>query len=113
MTLYSQVILSRDLDFESRVAAAAARVSVMLGPTVDPSLWAKEHVLKISGSPGFAEAYWYAMENNVENPGRDTSVITDDSLEAAVQVEIRRWRGLVTFKIDEPYDASESKEVLK
>lgn len=39
---------------------------------------------QVSASPGLAEAYSYAVETNLPDPGNDSSVITDAMLLAAV-----------------------------
>ena len=39
----------------------------------------------MAASPGFADAYEYALNTDVERPGNDPAVITDGQILAAVQ----------------------------
>lgn len=83
MAYYEQSLLSNDSQFRDRIAACAA-VEVELGET-HPLTWAGENQWMIAASPGFADKYSYALETGVQNPGRDTSVISDNDILAAVQ----------------------------
>jgi hypothetical protein len=82
MTYSGQAALSKDTDFHSRVAACAA-VEVAL--PADPVQWASDHIWRVSAAPGFADAYTYAVANNVQRPGNDPAVITDAQILSAVQ----------------------------
>jgi hypothetical protein len=82
MSYSSQALLAADGDFWNRVAACAA---VEVPITHSPTVWASEHIWRISASPGFADAYEYALNTDVERPGNDPSVITDAQIGASVQ----------------------------
>jgi hypothetical protein len=82
MSYSAQAILSADGDFWNRVAACA---SVEVPMTHSPTVWATEHIWRIGASPGFADAYEYALNTNVERPGNDPAVITDAQILGAVQ----------------------------
>jgi hypothetical protein len=85
MSYSAQAILSADGDFWNRVAACA---SVEVPMTHSPTVWATEHIWRIAASPGFADAYEYALNTNVERPGNDPAVITDAQILATVQYVI-------------------------
>jgi hypothetical protein len=82
MSYSAQAILSGDGDFWNRVAACSA---VEVPMTHSPTVWATEHIWRIAAAPGFADAYEYALANNVERPGNDPAVITDAQILATVQ----------------------------
>ena len=94
MTYFDQSQLSTDADFRNRIAAAVATQLESLG-LERPTQWADQHQWQIAGAPGFAAAYASAIAGDVENPGRDPSVITDADLLAAVQAELARWKALI------------------
>jgi hypothetical protein len=71
--------------FRDRVAACAG---VEVPKTHQPTQWANDHIWWISAAPGFADAYEYALNTGVENPGNDPAVITDAQILAAVQALI-------------------------
>jgi hypothetical protein len=54
--------------------------------THQPLEWARDHIWWIAASPGFADAYEYAMLNGNPNPGSDPAVITDSQILSAVQL---------------------------
>jgi hypothetical protein len=82
MSYSAQALLAADTDFRDRVAACAA---VEIPHTHQPMTWAAEHIWWIAAAPGFADAYTYALANNVERPGNDPAVITDAQILSAVQ----------------------------
>jgi hypothetical protein len=83
MSYTDQANLSRDGDFNLRLAACAA-VEIE-GAQTNPLLWAGEHQWEIAAAPGFADAYASAVAGGVPNPGADTSVISDAMILSAVQ----------------------------
>ena len=85
MSYSAQAILAQDGDFLLRISACAA---VEVDRTHQPNTWANEHIWRISAAPGFADAYEYAINTDVERPGNDPSVITDAQILAAVQAEL-------------------------
>ena len=64
--------------------------------TLHPTAWADQNQWQIAAAPGFAEAYQYALDTGVENPGNDPAVITDAQILAAVQAPSRRGSRSVT-----------------
>ena len=82
MSYSAQAQLSGDPDFLNRVSACAA---VEVPMTHSPTVWAQEHIWRVAAAPGFADAYEYAINTNVERPGNDPAVITDGQILAAVQ----------------------------
>lgn len=81
MSLWNQSQLAHDADFTARVTACVSNED----PAVNPPGWAEEHRWRMAAAPGFADAYSYAVETGVPNPGRDESVIPDADILAAVQ----------------------------
>lgn len=88
MSYSSLAALAQDGQFRNRVAACAAeqqaQASADLGG-IHPTGWADQHLWQIAASPGFADAYAYAIETGVQDPGASASVITDEQVLAAVQ----------------------------
>jgi hypothetical protein len=78
-----QANLSRDGDFNLRIAAAAT-VEID-GAETNPLLWAGEHQWQLAAAPGFADAYASAVAGGVPNPGADPSVISDAMILSAIQ----------------------------
>ena len=85
MPYSAQAALSRDTDFISRISSCAA---VEVEKTHQPEQWAHDHVWWLAAAPGFADAYEYAINSNVERPGNDPAVITDAMILGAVQALI-------------------------
>ena len=56
-------------------------------------MWATEHIWRVAASPGFADAYQYALNTNVERPGNDPAVITDAQILATVQYMLSQEMG--------------------
>ena len=78
---YSDIAaLSNDGDFINRVAACSATEH-----ETDPANWAQEHRWVMAATPGFGDAYASALAGNVERPGNDPAVITDQQILSAVQ----------------------------
>lgn len=84
MSLYDQSLLAFDPDFALRTSACVSNEN----RAVDPGAWTSDNRWHMAAAPGFAEAYASALAANVPNPGRDTSVISDDMILAAVQAEL-------------------------
>ena len=78
MGYYDGWRLTQDIDFQARVGFCAQ----LEGLTYN---WMVDHIYAVAASPGFADAYAYALDTGVENPGRDESVISDEQILAAVQ----------------------------
>ena len=78
---YAQVAdMAADKDLLARLAACAA---VEGHPT--PAYWVQQNVWHLVASPGWGDAYTYAVTTGVARPGRDEAVITDAAILAAVQ----------------------------
>jgi hypothetical protein len=81
---YSDVAeLSGDSFFINRVAACYAIETG--GDKQNPQQWAMEHNWEMAAQPGFGEAYTYAKDTDVPDPGKDVGVITDNQILGAVQ----------------------------
>lgn len=75
--------IAKDGDLRERIAACAADEGVR---EPHPTTWADRHQWILAASPGWAEAYGYALNTNAERPGRSEAVITDGMILAAVQI---------------------------
>lgn len=86
MSYASQALLSADGHFRSRVASCYA----VEQPTsaVHPTVWADQNQWQLAAAPGFADAYQYALDTGVVDPGNDPAVITDQQILAAVQARL-------------------------
>lgn len=78
MAYYDGHLLAQDEDFQARCGFCA---------DVEGWGWysAQEAIRRLAASPGFADAYAYALATGVPNPGRDESVISDAMILSAVQ----------------------------
>ena len=90
MSYSSQAALSVDPHFYNRVSACAAVEIPNSGLATNPPVptgpdWARVNVWAVAAAPGFADAYEYALNTSVEDPGNDPAVITDAQIGAAVQ----------------------------
>lgn len=87
MSYSSQALLANDNDFRQRVSACAA---VEVPHSHQPLQWAIDHIWWVSASPGFADAYEYALNVDppVDRPGNDPAVITDAQILSEVQALI-------------------------
>lgn len=73
-------LLSSDTDFIQRTRACAATEN-----EADPVTWSNEHQWQMAATPGFGDAYGYAVLTGVVRPGNDPSVIADGQILSAVQ----------------------------
>ena len=89
MSYADQAQLSNDSDFIARIASCAA---VEVPKTHQPLQWSHDHIWWMAASPGFADAYEYALNTDVESPGNDPAVITDGQILAAVQALVNEER---------------------
>jgi hypothetical protein len=83
MTYSAIALAAQDEHLRRRIAACIAQED----PTDDrhPIAHADALIWQACGSPGWGEAYAYALATNVENPGDDPAVISDAMILAAVQ----------------------------
>jgi len=83
---YSDIaLLAEDFDFKQRVAAAYATETLDDSSHEIAPRWAQDHAWETAAQPGFGDAYASALAGNVERPGNDPSVISDEQILAAVQ----------------------------
>jgi hypothetical protein len=81
--VYSSIaLLQSDTYFLRRCAGCVASEAVAVG---DPWQWTVDNSWELAASPGFGEAYQYALDTGVQNPGNDETVITDAQILSAVQ----------------------------
>ena len=81
MTYWDVANLSDDPDFRARCTAALATEQ---HPTPEQQAYAWRW--QYAGQPGFGDAYAYAVQTGVQNPGRDPAVITDAQILSATGV---------------------------
>lgn len=81
MSIYKASI---DEHLRSRVAACVAQEQGVGGDR-SPESWTMTHALRWAATPGWPEAYQYALDSGVENPGADEAVITDQMILSAIQ----------------------------
>jgi hypothetical protein len=80
MSYLTQADLADDGDLRRRVTACAALEGIP-----EPEAWAYAHRWELSAQPGWDAAYEYAINAEVERPGADAAVISDQQILAAVQ----------------------------
>jgi hypothetical protein len=74
--------MAGDQHLLNRVIACAAEQ----GQT-NPVEWGQRRIWHIAAQPGWADAWNYAEQTQVEQPGKDESVITDAAILSAVQAQ--------------------------
>jgi len=83
---YSDVAaLSGDVNFILRTSACYAIETADAETKKNPQQWAMDHAWEMAAQPGFGEAYTYARDTDVEDPGNNPGVITDAQILSAVQ----------------------------
>lgn len=80
MSYYAQSRLAKDEALFDRVTACAASEQIP-----NPQGWSWSLVWQFSAQPGWADAYSYALDTGVQDPGRVEAVISDGQILAAVQ----------------------------
>lgn len=80
MSYHAVSQLSRDSALQDRIAACAVTEG-----EENPDGWAYDHRWKLAASPGWREAYAYALEMKTPDPGIDPGVISDGMILSAVQ----------------------------
>lgn len=83
MGYYEQNLMTEDQDLLNRLTACVAEEVDTKGQ--HPRTWLDKHIWGIIVTPGWRDTYSYAIQNNVDRPGRDESVITDAMILSAVQ----------------------------
>ena len=69
-----------DHDLRQRLTACAA-----IEGDPQPEIFVQSNLWALVASPGWADAYGYAVDLGKEHPGKDESVITDTMILSAVQ----------------------------
>ena len=72
---------AQDSDLRRRVAACFAQQTT---GTEQPEALAAVHMWRIAADNDIADAYAYAVNTNVPDPGKDEAVVTDANILAAV-----------------------------
>ena len=65
-----------------RIAACAADEGIT---DPHPTEWADHHQWRLAASPGWGDAWAYALASDTADPGADEGVINDSMILAAVQ----------------------------
>lgn len=95
---YSDIaMLAVDWDFINRTTACAATELIP-----EPTRWASNNAWQMAATPGFGDAYGYAVLTGVVRPGNDPSVITDGDILSAVQALVA---GTLPEEAESPEDA--------
>lgn len=81
--------MEHDADLQARVTACAAQELAVISKPVDPVVWTNAHFWQLVVTPGWPEAYSYAVATNVVRPGWNSGVITDAMILDAVQPMVR------------------------
>lgn len=76
--------LATDSGFLHRVTACAATQGI-----TQADKWADDNRWVMAAQPGFDDAYAYAVNTSVEDPGNSPVVITDEQILSAVQAVLR------------------------
>lgn len=82
MTYNAIAQAAQDQHLRLRIAACIAQERPLDGQ--HPIAHADAIQWQVAASPGLADAYSYAVETNVPDPGADPAVVTDAALLAAV-----------------------------
>ena len=82
MSYATMAAMAHDGDLRERIAACAAQEGVT---SIHPTAWADAHLWQLAASPGWDEAYSYAVATGVQHPGLSDAVITDGMILATVQ----------------------------
>lgn len=90
MSYATQSLLSQDADMWNRVAACAATQQIE-----DAFHWANQNMWALAATPGWDEAYAYAINTNIERPGWADTTITDIMILSGVQARISYLQSLV------------------
>lgn len=80
---------AHDQELKMRITACIATQSgyVLPNNVFDaPTFIAEYYLWRICAQPGWGEAYQYALDTSIENPGGNEAVITDGMIISAVQL---------------------------
>lgn len=87
MAYQTIVSMSGDRDLLYRVAACAAEQDA-----ANPVAWAQNHIWHVCSGQDWQDAWQYAVDTGVTNPGANAGVINDGMILAAVQARIIETR---------------------
>lgn len=82
MSYNSIAEVAHSYSLRERIAACAA-VEGVTNP--HPTEWADQHLWWLAASPGWGDAWAYALASGITDPGADEAVITDGMILSAVQ----------------------------
>lgn len=88
MTYADQHTMSRNSDLVARITACAATQELPPGPLFTrggPREWAARNAIRVTGQPGWPEAWASAVAASIVSPGLDQGVISDGMILSAVQ----------------------------
>jgi hypothetical protein len=88
MTYTDIALLSTDPDFVARIAACYAIETLDKIGDVNfqtAETWSQLNAMSMAAQPGLGAAYAYALATNVEDPGKNPAVITDNQILSGVQ----------------------------
>lgn len=80
---------AQDVNLRLRIAACISTQTGFVWPervTNHPLALADSLQWELCGSPGWGDAYEYAVNSNVDRPGASEAVITDEMILSAVQL---------------------------
>lgn len=85
MSYKTQAAMSVDPQLLSRVTACAASLGV-----ANPVMWVESYKWQLCATSGWDEAYAYAVNTEVPEPGNNESVITDALIHSTVEAMLNQ-----------------------
>lgn len=85
MSYLTQSAIASDQYMQQRVAQCAATEGIVAEAGLDPDFWTSSWRRTWSAAPGWDAAWESAVASNVQNPGMDQGVITDEMILSQVQ----------------------------
>lgn len=98
MSYSTQSLLAHDIDILDRATSCAATQGLP-----NPFQWVGDNQWALSASPGWDEAYAYALNVGTERPGWQETVISDGMILSAVQLLIAA-QAVPEVPLEEPVD---------
>ena len=87
MAYQTVVSMSGDQDLLYRIAACAAEQDAAY-----PVAWAQNHIWHVCARTDWQDAWQYAVDTGVQDPGQNAGVINDGMILSAVQARITETR---------------------
>lgn len=75
--------MAQDEDLKLRITACAATQKIP-----NPAVWTEVNCWALSATPGWDDAYEYAVNTGNDEPGKDDDVINDATILAGVQARL-------------------------